>query len=223
MPEHTDVLLVDDHPLLSLALQRELANQGLVVEIGDISSVEALLAQVDRLRPTLTVMDISMPAIGDGVGLIGAVRATGSSVLMLTGSFDACLWGECIEAGASAVLGKDEPLADIFDAITSVVSGRTIRINRNQLLLESFTSSRRQRTSSLAPFELLTRTERRILAGLMEGLPVTDIAARDFVGVETVRSHVKGVLRKLAVGSQLEAVAMAYRAGWRHPDAVPVS
>lgn len=215
MPDGTDVLLVDDHPLLAIALQAELSKRGFNAELGDITSVEALLAQVQRLEPTLTVMDVSMPAIGDGVSLIAHVRAAGSRVIMLTGSFDACLWGECIEAGASAVVGKDEPLADIFGAIEAAVAGRPLRVNRNQVLLEAFTSTRRQRTMSLAPFELLTPSERRVLAGLMDGRTVSDIAATDYVGVETVRSHVKAVLRKLVVGSQLEAVALAYRTGWR--------
>lgn len=215
MSERVDVVLVDDHPLLSHALQRELSGRGWAVAVGEITSVEALLAQVARLRPTLTVLDIAMPALGHGLRLIPSVRAGGSRVLMLTGSYDPPLWGECIEAGALAVVGKDEPLADILRTIELAVTGVPVRRARNQALLQVLDQTRQERGAALDPFEALTPSERRVLRALMEGRPVTAIAAADYVGVATVRSHVKAVLRKLAVGSQLEAVTMAYRAGWR--------
>jgi DNA-binding NarL/FixJ family response regulator len=65
----------------------------------------------------------------------------------------------------------------------------------------------------------LTPTERRVLFHLTEGLPAGEIAARMIVSLSTVRAHIRSILRKLDVGSQLGAVAIANGselAGHRH-------
>jgi DNA-binding NarL/FixJ family response regulator len=48
----------------------------------------------------------------------------------------------------------------------------------------------------------------------MEGRSVDRIAETSFVSSDTVRTQVRAILTKLGVNSQLEAVAMARRAGW---------
>jgi DNA-binding NarL/FixJ family response regulator len=58
----------------------------------------------------------------------------------------------------------------------------------------------------------LTCREREVLTGLMAGLTVEQIAKREHVGVCTVRSHVRQVLWKLDVNTQLAAVAYAHHA-----------
>jgi DNA-binding CsgD family transcriptional regulator len=55
----------------------------------------------------------------------------------------------------------------------------------------------------------LTPTERRVLYHLTEGLPAGEIAKRMIVSLSTVRAHIRSILRKLEVSSQLAAVAIA--------------
>jgi DNA-binding NarL/FixJ family response regulator len=63
----------------------------------------------------------------------------------------------------------------------------------------------------------LTRSEASVLGELMAGLQVSDISRDRFVSESTVRTQVKSILAKLQVGSQLAAVGLAHRAGWRPP------
>jgi two-component system nitrate/nitrite response regulator NarL len=56
----------------------------------------------------------------------------------------------------------------------------------------------------------LTPRERNVLTHLVAGRTVEEIAAADFVAVTTVRSHVRGILTKLGVSSQLAAVVAVY-------------
>jgi two-component system nitrate/nitrite response regulator NarL len=69
-------------------------------------------------------------------------------------------------------------------------------------------------------FAILTPREQRVLAELMEGHTADQIAKESWVSVSTVRSQIKSILHKLGVNSQLAAVAMAWRAGWRPVDGV---
>ena len=59
----------------------------------------------------------------------------------------------------------------------------------------------------------LTSSERRVLYYLTTGLAAQDIADDLVVSLATVRSHIRSVLRKLEVRSQLAAVALANSSG----------
>jgi len=61
----------------------------------------------------------------------------------------------------------------------------------------------------------LSRRERQVLAALMQGMSLAQIATGAGVSVETVRTQVSAVLRKLGVHSQVAAVAKAWSCGWR--------
>ena len=58
--------------------------------------------------------------------------------------------------------------------------------------------------------EPLTAKELEVLAHLAELLPTDEIAARMFISVNTVRTHVRNILRKLGAGRRNEAVRLAW-------------
>jgi two-component system nitrate/nitrite response regulator NarL len=66
----------------------------------------------------------------------------------------------------------------------------------------------------LAPFEQLTVREHEVLLALTLGHSAEEIAEAHYVSITTVRSHIRSILTKLGVNSQLAAVALAVRAGW---------
>ncbi|MBT8248636.1 MAG: hypothetical protein KJN81_00115, partial [Acidimicrobiia bacterium] len=63
-------------------------------------------------------------------------------------------------------------------------------------------------------YERLTTREMAILAEISAGRSATEIAESSYTSVNTVRSHIKSVLQKLEVNSQVQAVAMAHQNGW---------
>jgi DNA-binding CsgD family transcriptional regulator len=66
--------------------------------------------------------------------------------------------------------------------------------------------------ASSVTFEALTRltpTERRVLHHLTEGQSAGEIATELLVSLSTVRAHIRSILRKLDVTSQVAAVAIA--------------
>ena len=69
----------------------------------------------------------------------------------------------------------------------------------------------RARRADAARFAALTDREAAVLVDLMHGRSAAEIAACRPVAVATVRSQLAAILRKLDVGSQAAAVAMAYR------------
>jgi DNA-binding NarL/FixJ family response regulator len=69
-------------------------------------------------------------------------------------------------------------------------------------------------TPSRGPLGSLTAKEGEVLRALMAGTPAPEVARELNVSVSTVRNHIRAILGKLGVRSQLAAVAAAYRAGW---------
>jgi len=60
-------------------------------------------------------------------------------------------------------------------------------------------------------FAQLTQREQQVLAALLDGDSAAEIAAKEFLAIPTVRSHLRAILTKLGVSSQLAAAAMAHR------------
>lgn len=59
----------------------------------------------------------------------------------------------------------------------------------------------------------LSRREYQVLQLVAEGLENAVIARILYLSVETVRTHVKSILRKLSAHDRTHAVAIAFRAG----------
>ena len=67
----------------------------------------------------------------------------------------------------------------------------------------------------------LTPRERDVLGRMAEGLQNKEIAQKLDISLATVRNHVHNLLEKLGVHSKLEAISLAYRAGWIAGPAEP--
>lgn len=227
MNDPAQVVLIDDHPLLQAGLAALLHQHGIRAAPIDPTSIgpDEVVAATIALGPALAVVDLGLPYPGGGLALIGPLRAVVPRVAVLTAETDTALLARCVGAGADAVVSKTEPLGEVVSAIVRLAQGEEVRVAQRIGLAVEYhrqTSARRQ---ELAPFEALSPRERYILAGLVAGRGTNEIAAASFVSVHTVRTQLKGLLRKLGVRSQLEAVARAQAVGWRptpQPDPVPV-
>jgi DNA-binding NarL/FixJ family response regulator len=91
------------------------------------------------------------------------------------------------------------------------------REEREELLRE-WASERAGLVELTSRLDQLTVREREVLAHLMKGRTVREIAADGVVAEATVRTQVKAILAKLHVTSQLAAVGLAHKVGWRPPQ-----
>ena len=72
----------------------------------------------------------------------------------------------------------------------------------------------------LRPEPQLTRRQQEILHLMASGLSTSEIAKKLTISTETVRNHVRSVLRELHVHTRLEAIAAARRVGLLAPPAL---
>ena len=133
-----------------------------------------------------------------------ALRHIGMRVLAVgVGASDIAL-AECMLQGAeSAFTIRDLP-EELTYALTHAGSDG-VRTESNGTQPEH----NGQRMDRLAKLLLLTRSERRVLYHLTTGATAIEIAEKLVLSLATVRSHIRSILRKLEVSSQLAAVAIA--------------
>jgi two-component system, NarL family, nitrate/nitrite response regulator NarL len=212
----TRIVVVDDHPLLAHGLRVELERCGAEVDLADAGAgAERILAVVEAADPDCVVLDLGLPFPGGGHALVRPLAGRGARVAVLTGETDRSAWSMAAGAGARVVISKSEPIGEIVEAVLQVADGADVRPSIRARLVDEHRQAMEDRERSHQPFEALTAREQEILEALVCGHSPNRIAERDIVSIETVRSQVKSVLRKLGVSSQLEAVALANRRNWR--------
>lgn len=212
------VLIIEDHALLaeSLALALRLRHFG-EVEIADPENLDAksVLAVVERVRPAVVLLDLFLGEAGSSVPLIDDIVQRGATVLILTASQDRVMLARCLEAGAAGVFAKSQPFESLISWVTDAALGRTtMRPAAREDLLNELAEHRLGSDELRSALGRLTDREAAVLGALIEGLNAEEIATTQYVAVSTVRSHIRSILGKLGVNSQLAAVALARRAGW---------
>lgn len=210
------VLLVDDQRLFVDSLRVALRGQGLEPEVAPIGDCDHLLEIVRAFGPALVLLDLDLGgALADGVDLVAPCVAAGTRVLVLTGTTDELWIAKALEQGACAAVDKSIPVDDLLEVVLRAARGHAVLPPAERArLLQQLCVHRATRKRELAPFESLTTREQQVLRALSVGMTVPRIADAWVVSQATVRSQVHAVLRKLAVRSQLEAVAAATRVGW---------
>lgn len=220
----TRITIVDDHALFAESLALTLEAEGHPVRRVDLTaghtSLASVLAAVLRTAPRVVLLDLDLGRIGDGTRLIDSIAATGTAVIVLTGSSDRVRWGECLRRGAKTVLTKTCPLEDVVTSVRRARDGMALMPPEERaLLIEMAVAEDTQLRDIRTRLERLTRREMEILGELMRGHQVREIAQTCVVSEATVRTQVKSILAKLEINSQIAAVGAAYQVGWRPPGA----
>lgn len=206
------VVLVDDDALARRVVRDALQEAGFVViaeAAGGREGVELSL----YYRPDVVVMDVAMPGM-DGLEATRQIVAGDDSikVVMLTSCEDDDIAFAGLRAGAVGFVSKDIDLSALPRVLDSAQRGEAVVSRRMTMRLIESVRSLRPDGGGMRPVRSpLTSREWEVLDLICERRSTDEIADILVVSVETVRSHVKNVLRKLDVGSREEAVSLASR------------
>ncbi len=210
------VLVVEDHQAIAQALCLVLRAEGMDADVAIGPAFDDVLEHATAFEPHVVLLDLDLgPEAGLATPLIGPLRDGGSAVVMLSGLRDRRVLAECVERGAVGVVDKAEPMETVIDAVWATAErGRLMSDDERFEWLAHLRAVRAEESGRMEVFDRLTPREQDVLVRLGEGLSATEIAELQFVSVFTVRGHVRSILTKLGVNSQLAAVALARQAGW---------
>lgn len=198
------VLLVDDHEMMLEGMDLALSAQDDIEVVGRADTVDEGLARYRSLAPDVVVTDYR---IGDRTGseLARSILAfEPAAVIVAVSALDnAHTLNDIVSSGCAGFVAKGNPIEDLVAAIRATNRG-SISFPRQRLQ-----ASRSERNAVAG----LTRRELEVLQALAEGQNVTQIADDLHLSAHTVRNHVREILRKLDVSSQLAAVVEGARQG----------
>jgi NarL family two-component system response regulator LiaR len=198
------ILIVDDHAVVRGGLSKFLLVYPDLELVGEAESGEEAVRLCAARTPDVVLMDLKMPGM-DGVVATRHIlqQCPRVKVIVLTSFAEQNLVQGALQAGAIGYLQKNVTAAELASAIRSAYAGRmTLSQEATQILAQSAIQPQ-------LPEDKLTDREREVLAGLVEGLNNSEIAAKLVISLGTVKFHISNIFQKLGVDSRVEAVKRA--------------
>ncbi len=206
-----DVLIVDDDPLARQAIRAAIEREDDLKVCGEATTGQEGVELARTCDPDVVVMDLTMPGL-DGIAATRKILEENpdSKVVVFSATTDDELGLLALRAGAVGYLTKGIDLGVLPRVVRGVANGEaaiTRRLGakvleRFRLLAEGADGMRPVRSP-------LTPREWEVLDLLCSAASTEEIAEQLDLSVETVRSHIKHILRKLGVHSRAEAVMAA--------------
>jgi DNA-binding NarL/FixJ family response regulator len=202
-----DVLIVDDHEMIRVAL-RLLLETCLGLQVTDVSSAEEALDAVSSRPFDVVLMDVKMP-VHDGLWTLEEIHRIRPTlpVIMLSYFADERSVRHALDAGAAGYLVKDAELHQVVDSLTTALEGDGVYLHP---VAAKCVLANRHAEGGVAE---LTEREHEVLTLLVEGATNDEIATRLFITEKTVKTHLSGVFRKLGVANRTQAATRALREG----------
>ena len=201
--------------MLAEALALSLSARGYVCSVAALDGPISVVAEAAQQRSALVLLDLDLGGY-DGLDLVAGLRATGARILVVTGYTDEPRLAECIALGASGWVSKTEPFERLIEAAELAMRNRPLfGAARQEQLRELGHISLMNERDLKRRMAQLTQREREVLEALANGESAEKIAADLVVSIGTVRSHIRGILTKLGVSSQLAAVAKVRELAFR--------
>ena len=200
------LVLCDDNRILCEALAVALEARGHQV-LATATESTAGVAEVERHRPDVCLLDLRFPDATDGLGVARVIRERypETAVLVLSGLADPGVLAEATQLGVAGVLRKDQNVDHIAGALDVIASGGVVNGPVKAHTPRSHSRHRYQ------PVRDLTLREKEVLRRIVAGQSTTQMTREMGVAASTLRTYVKSMLTKLGAHTRLEAAILATR------------
>ena len=204
-----NVLIADDHALLRDGLASLLEARGIEV-VAIASNGQEAVEMVQARQPQIALIDLAMPVLDglDATRLI-ASQAPEVKIVIVTASEDDTDLFEAIKSGAHGFIPKDVAADDLVALLEGLDRGEpalTPAIARK--ILREFA------TPAPSPIDPLSPRERNVLDLLLAGTTTNrDLAGEMNVSENTVKFHLRNILRKLHLKNRAQVIAWAAQHG----------
>ena len=201
------VFIVDDHPVIRLAVRMLLENEGYRV-VGESDNGVDAMQMVRECLPDLIILDISIPRL-DGLEVLSRFHAMGIplKILILTAQSPALFAIRCMHSGAAGYVCKQEDLSELLSSVKAVLSG--YNYFPSQALAPVYRAD--GQPSEVELFKLVNDRELMVLQLFVQGRSNKEIAKGMFLSNKTVSTYKTRLMQKLRTKTLVELIEMAKR------------
>lgn len=196
------IAIAEDHQSLIDGIKLLLEYEDDIEIVGTVNDGEALLKLVRLKQPNVVITDIRMPKM-DGITATKAIKEElpHTKILGFTMFDQKAAIQQMLDAGASGYLLKNSPLEEVLRAVRSVYNGNTYFDTNIEIEKENDTNKKSK--------GLLTKRQVEILGLIAQGKTSREIADILFIGVHTVDTHRKNMIRILGLQGKGELMRYA--------------
>ncbi len=214
MSEKLRLLIVEDHQTVREGIKLLVNAQADMEVVGEAGDGEIAIANAEKLKPDVIVMDISMPNL-NGLKATKKLRRNdpGIKILILTRHTDDGYLQQLIAAGASGYVLKQSAPTELINAIRSVAANNSYL---DPSLTRKVMGGYVNRSESLRGEKKgeLSERENQVLRLIAFGFSNKEIGAKLELSIKTIESHKANALQKLGVSSRIDIVRYAILMGW---------
>jgi NarL family two-component system response regulator LiaR len=219
------IFIADDHEITRVGLKLTLQNVPDFKVVGEAEDGRETIRLVKELKPDVVLMDIGLPLI-DGIDATGKIKdeTPDTKVIMLTSHDSDRDVFAALGAGADGYCLKEVSGSQLISAIRAVADGvawldpgvasRVLRAcATNNPLPGSTEETNTKVLTAGVPVSSLSQRELDVLRLVVEGLSNQEIATRLILSVETIKTHMRHIMEKMAVSDRTQAAVKAMREG----------
>jgi len=199
--------IADDHAIIRDGLRALLEARDDIEVVGDSADGRQAVIDVNRLRPDVVIMDISMPH-RNGIEATALLRASTPSARVIILSMHATSEHvfHALQAGARGYLLKNTAGAELVEAVRSVHAGKRYFSQKiADLLVEDYLREGR----AASPIEALSGREREILQLISEGHTSAEVGRMLSLSPKTVETYRSRLMQKIGVEDLVGLVKFA--------------
>jgi len=202
------VVLADDHALVRSGMRALVEQMRGIDVIGEATDGREALALVERLRPHVVLMDITMPELNGLEAAERLIRARPEvRVVLLSMHADEAYVARAVAVGAHGYVLKSADATELELAIRSAARGQAYL---SPAIARTVTQGGMPDGSGTPP---LSPRQREILQLIAEGNATKQIAAKLRLSVKTVETHRAHIMQRLGIRDVPGLVRYAIRMG----------
>ena len=208
----TRVITADDDPFARRVIKAALQAAGLTVVAEAKNGREAVQFAL-HYRPDVVVMDVVMPELDGILATRQILKAQPDQlIVVLTGDEEREFGLPALQAGAVGFLSKEADIDALPRALQGVLRGEAaISREMTRRLIDRYRGTA-DGAAGLRPIRSpLTPREWEVIELLQPDRSPDDVADTLVLSTETVRTHIKNIMRKLNVHSRADAISAAER------------
>ena len=208
------IVMVDDHRIVREGLRAMLHGVDEIEIVGEAEDLAGALAAIEESTPDVVLLDLRLQRTS-GLDACRAIveRYPEVRVVFLTVYEDEQYVFEALRAGGRGYMLKKASPADLVRILEAVRAGDVVIDpslgGKIAMRAAALSAGREWPGAHLG----LTQRESEVLTQLVKGLDNRSIGHTLYISEDTVKSHVKAILRKLGARDRAQAVSIALRQG----------